>query len=90
MTEGAKINNLKELSLAVKFIQSKGSFFDMISPFKFHYLKESFMPLVYKYQVSAKLVEGFNNPNGENDGLLECVDIQSNRVMIAPTRMKER
>lgn len=42
----------------------------MIGPFKFHYLKESFMPLVYKYQVSANLVEGFNNPDEENDGLL--------------------
>ena len=35
-----------------------------------YFLKESFMPLVYKYGVSVKLLEGYEDMNGEKDGML--------------------
>ena len=43
---------------------------DFSSPFNLHFLKESFMPLVDKYGMEVKLIEGFDDRNGVSDGLL--------------------
>lgn len=42
----------------------------MLGHFNLHFLKESFMPLVMKYRVKAKLMDGFENSDGKKDGLL--------------------
>ena len=42
----------------------------MLGHFNQHFLKESFMPLVMKYRVQTKLMDGFENSDGKKDGLL--------------------
>ena len=42
----------------------------MSFPFYQHYLKESFIPLVSKYKVNVKLVDGIVNDDDDIDGML--------------------
>ena len=37
---------------------------------QFHFLKEDFMSLAFKHRITTKLLEGYEDRNGVNDGML--------------------